>query len=504
MSSIDLESLPVLGPTKERSLDRSILVSLEALIPPDHFYRHLDATLDLSFVREWVADLYATGGRPSIDPVVFFRFQLVMFFEGIRSERKLVEHATLNLAHRWYLGYHLDEILPDRSSLIKIRQRLGLPVFHRFFEHVVDLCENAGLVWGKELLADAAKVQANADPDSLRPRLKEVINDHLVELFGEEGGGPQESGPEPTPDNAPRLLHLCTQTHEADEPHKTLTQPGRWDVLEECRLDPARPPSGAYERIGDRKISLTDFDAKPITLSDGRSVLGHQDHYLVDGGRARIILHAFVTPGDVSEGQILVDQLRRTLFRRRLHPKRMMADARYGTAPNIRDVEELGIRQQDFTYDADRDVYTCGQGKTLKFRGVDEAAERRIYRGLASVCNACSIKEQCTTSSQGRLVSRSFHAAYLDRVRGYSQTEAYQKAMRKRGVWVEPLFAEAKQWHGLRRFRLRGLQNVNIEGLLVATGQNLKRYLAARGWGCRWGPSGALGAAPLSFAPPSG
>jgi hypothetical protein len=64
--------------------------------------------------------------------------------------------------------------------------------------------------------------------------------------------------------------------------------------------------------------------------------------------------------------------------------------------------------------------------------------------------------------------------------------------MRKRGVWVEPLFAEAKQWHGLRRFRLRRLGNVNIEGLLVAAGQNLKRYLAARGWGRRWAPSGAL------------
>jgi hypothetical protein len=52
-------------------------------------------------------------------------------------------------------------------------------------------------------------------------------------------------------------------------------------------------------------------------------------------------------------------------------------------------------------------------------------------------------------------------------------------------VWVEPLFAEAKQWHGLGRFRLRGLANVNIEALLVATGQNLKRWLQAAGWGRR-------------------
>jgi transposase len=91
----------MLGPPKARALDRPVLASLETLVPTEHFYRHLDATLDLSFVREWVEDCYALGGRPSIDRVVFFRLQLIMFFEGIRSERKLVETASLNLAQRW-------------------------------------------------------------------------------------------------------------------------------------------------------------------------------------------------------------------------------------------------------------------------------------------------------------------------------------------------------------------------------------------------------------------
>jgi len=68
--------------------------------------------------------------------------------------------------------------------------------------------------------------------------------------------------------------------------------------------------------------------------------------------------------------------------------------------------------------------------------------------------------------------------------------------MRKRKVWVEPLFAEAKDWHGLRRFRLRGLENVNMEGLLIAAGQNLKRFLAATGWGRRHAPCGSLVALP--------
>src|SRR5262249_36997431 len=94
--------------------------------------------------------------------------------------------------------------------------------------------------------------------------------------------------------------------------------------------------------------------------------------------------------------------------------------------------------------------------------------------------------------SGGRQLHRYFHAHYLERVHSYHQTAAYQKAIRKRKVWVEPLFAEAKDWHGLRRFRLRLLWRVNYEALRVAAGQNLKRLLKNRGWGRRPFPIEAL------------
>ena len=168
---------------KGRCLDRSVLVSLEALVPRGHFYRDLEAKLDLGFVRELAQDRYEATGRPSIDPVVFFKLQLIMFFEGIRSERRLIEVARLNLAHRWYLGYHFDEPLPEHSSLTRIRDRLGVETFQRFFEQIVDLCQAAGLVWGKELIFDATQVRANAGLDSLVPRFYFRAKQHLEELF---------------------------------------------------------------------------------------------------------------------------------------------------------------------------------------------------------------------------------------------------------------------------------------------------------------------------------
>src|SRR5512135_880110 len=138
----------------------------------------------------------AYGGRPSIDPVVFFKLQLVMFFEGIRSERLLMQHAADRLSVRWYLGYDLGEPLPDHSSLTRIRERYGVDVFRRFFEAIVEQCQQAGLVWGRELYIDGTQVNANADLDSLTPRFaveaRESIQAHLEALFFEGDSKPEQ------------------------------------------------------------------------------------------------------------------------------------------------------------------------------------------------------------------------------------------------------------------------------------------------------------------------
>src|SRR5918997_4870866 len=139
---------------KERTFGPLPPLTLEDLVPPDHFYRHLERTLDLAFVRDLVREAYAGTGRPSVDPVVFFKLQLILFFEALRSERQLMRVVADRLSLRWYLGYDFGEALPDHSSLTRIRERYGVAVFGRFFDHVVELCQEAGLVWGKELIFD--------------------------------------------------------------------------------------------------------------------------------------------------------------------------------------------------------------------------------------------------------------------------------------------------------------------------------------------------------------
>lgn len=494
----------MLGPAKPRRLDEPITVSLEALVPADHFYRHLETTLDLGFVREWASDLYAARGRPSIDPVVFFKLQLVMFFEGIRSERQLIATASLHLAHRWRLGYALDEALPDHSSLTRIRQRLGVDLFQRFFEEIVDQCQAAGLVWGRELYFDATKVEANANVASLVPRLYYEARGHLVALFGD---APDDGPPDDPPPGAVPA--------EASLPPGIVAVPGAdtvpaaerpWPLLEARRLDPGRPAHHSRARSTDFRVSPTDPDAAPM-WDWGAIRLGYHDHYVVDGGTDRIILAALMTPADVMENQAMLDLLWRVCFRRQVWPHHVTGDTKYGSTENIVAVEDAGIHayvplpaeprtkrfgRSAFTYETAADQYRCPAQHPLPRWGSQSRDDVIIYRADPALCNACPLKARCTTSDQGRMLHRSVHAAYLETVRGYHQTAAYRKAMRKRQVWVEPLFAAAKQWHGLARLRLRGLLNANIQGLLVAAGQNLKRLLAARGWGRRHAPCGSL------------
>jgi transposase len=491
--------------TKERYFAPLINVSVEQLVPQDHFYRHLERTLDLSFVREFVEKTYAHGGRPSIDPIVFFKLQLVMFFEGIRSERLLMRHAADRLSVRWYVGYDLNEPLPDHSSLTKIRTRYGIEVFRRFFEAVVEQCQQAGLIWGRELYLDATKVQANASRDSVKPRF--AVEAHLKELFATEAN---EELPSATTINEPEsVAPLSLPVVLSDEMREELAQRNedRHDWIEQEGAQDRSVTGRNYQRVADFQMSTTDPDATIMLSKDGAH-LGYQTHYVVDGGKARIILAALVAPAEVMENQPMLDLVFRTCFRWKLRPRQVTGDRKYGTEENIVALESQHIRAyvalpdndhrtayfsaDRFRFVAERDVYVCPAGKELHFAPWHSTERSLRYRAYASDCNSCPLKAQCTTSKEGRSLCRSVDEEVLDRVRGYHETEAYKKAYRKRTVWVEPLFADGKDWHGMRRFRLRRLWRVNCEALMRAAGQNLKRLLKKRGWGRRPFPAEAL------------
>jgi transposase len=468
-------------------------LSLEDLVPQEHFYRRLETALNLSFVRGLVAPLYAGGGRPSVDPVVFFKLQLVMFFEDIRSERQLMGIVADRLSLRWYLGYDLFEPLPDHSSLTRIRERYGLLVFRRFFERIVAECVEAGLVWGEELFFDATKVEANASMESRIPRFSAEA--HLGVLFGNDEPMPETEAGEESPESyAESDLDALPAASDRGLRAKNAERED-W-ISREGKPDRAIV-RGGYRRRSDYELSPTDPDASLMQYKRGASRMGYHAHYVVDGGKARVILNALVTPADVTENQPMLDLLWRTAFRWRARVRRVTGDAKYGTKEIVAAVEKAGVLAyvsmadfegrgpyygtSRFIYDVERDLYSCPQGESLRLYTHSYTERLSRYRAKAETCNACPLKPECTPGASGRVLMRSFDEEILAKVRAYRGTTPYEKALRKRRVWVEPMFGEAKEWHGMRRFRLRRLWRVNAEAMVIATGQNIKRLLTFSG-----------------------
>ncbi len=141
-----------------------LLPPMESFIPKDHYLRRLDKVLDLDFIHEIVKENYCqTNGRPSVDPEVIIRLFLIQAMDGITHVRNLMRQVQVNLAYRWFIGYDLDEKLPDHSTLSKALDRFGDEVFNELFQRSISQCQKSGLIEGKVLHVDATTIRADID-----------------------------------------------------------------------------------------------------------------------------------------------------------------------------------------------------------------------------------------------------------------------------------------------------------------------------------------------------
>lgn len=245
--------------------------SLDAAVPANHIARRLAAAVDFSFVRGLVRKHYSHTGQPSVDPIVLFKLWLLGYLFNIRSERRLCEEAGLNLGWRWFLGYELDEPIPDHSVLTKARRRFGTRVYELFFRHIVQLCEERGLVEGDVLYLDSTLSDANAARDTLRsraiaePRLPEPAQ-FVRDLFAVNDPAPDPPPPRDKGGTGPK-------------PSSHAEQPALRRSL----------------------VSTADPDAELQTRHQGRARLVYKTQVAVDGGKANIITAVSVGPAGDSD-----------------------------------------------------------------------------------------------------------------------------------------------------------------------------------------------------------
>ena len=256
------------------------------------------------------------------------------------------------------------------------------------------------------------------------------------------------------------------------------------------------------------KSDSAELDARFGRFPDNTKRPSYKQQTVADG-RSRVVVGLNVTPGDRRDDYNMAEVVDRTIERIGIVPDAVCADSAYGNGPNSAAMYDIGVRlvspppsvgdRRDreyfktagFRYDKNRDEFTCPAGHKLRYRGLMQGRpDRRLYRAREVSCRSCPLKSSCTPGKYRHLNIGENHAA-LERLRADSQTESFRRLYRGRAPVIEGVFAEAKEWHGLKRAWRRGLSKMLVQSLLVATVINLKR-LMSRFIGLKWAFEGLL------------
>lgn len=145
----------------------SYAVDLDRRVHADHPLRRVNAMVDFTFARAAVKHSYGANGNESFDPAVLLKLMFLLFHENVRSERDLMRRLPERLDWLWFLGYNLDDEVPNHSVLSKARARWGGELFEDLFVRSVQRCVEAGLVDGAKVHVDGSLIDADASRDSV-------------------------------------------------------------------------------------------------------------------------------------------------------------------------------------------------------------------------------------------------------------------------------------------------------------------------------------------------
>jgi transposase len=421
--------------------------SLERHIPADHLLRSIDRFVELGELRRELARFYSSIGRPSIDPELMIRMLIIGYCFGIRSERRLCDEVHLNLAYRWFCRLGLDGGVPDHSTFSKNRHGRfrESDLFRWVFETVLRRCIQEGLVGGEAFAVDASLIKADAN------RQKGIE--------GEKALPPEAAG-------------------RAVEEYLA--------VLDDAAF-------GAATEVTPKFISPADPAARWTGAHGGQAFFAYSTNYLIDVDNAIIVDVEATTAIRQAEVLAAKRMIERSIDRFDLYPSRLLGDSAYGSAEMLGWlVDEHGIAphvsvfdksarndgtfsREDFTYDHQRNIYSCPAGKPLTTTGtlVNDGATI-LYRARKHDCQGCALKSRCCPHSQVRKLPRSIYEGARDMARQIARSWEGRTSRRLRKK-VEMLFAHLKRILKLDRLRLRGPNGARDEFILAATAQNLRK-----------------------------
>jgi len=418
-------------------------VSLEQRIPQKHQLRKIRELIDFDFVYHEVKDCYGDNGNVSVPPPVILKMMLLLVLYNVRSERELMDTIPFRLDWLWFLGYDLDDEIPNHSVLSKAKTRWGVHTFKSFFERGVWQCVEAGLVEGSKLFMDSSLIDANASNNSVVD--KQQVKRHLNESY---------------------------QIFE--------------ERLDEVADEKTTPANSRY-------VSSTDPDASVTRQGSGRSKLRYKTHRGVDA-QCEVITTTSVTPGSRDDGTLFEEMIESHEHNTHKSVTTAVADSKYGTIENFLTSYDRGIKahipsieetqrgsgrrkdifpKEDFAYNPDDDTFICPAGNILKRRNYSKERQHYEYKASSKVCASCELRADCTRAKNGRTLKRHIRQHELDSMRTIAHGQDAKRDLKTRMHLSERSFAHASRY-GYKRARWRRLWRMEIQDFLIATIQNIQ------------------------------
>ncbi len=454
--------------------------TLDELIPDDHPARFIATFVDNLDGTEWrKLGIGLEGdplGAPAYHPRILLGVWLYGFMTNIRSSRKLEAACRDQMPYLWLTGWQH----PDHNTLWRFYKEHRTEMRH-LFKLTVRTAVNMDLVDMAVQAVDGTKLQANAAKDRTYDAkgLQQLVErtDTIIEEMEKQN----EAGDDPSP------IHLPEKLRQAQ--------------LLRAEVKTAIERLAAEDELG--RVNLTDRDAKLVKSRQG-IVAGYNIQTAVSplkvtetdktGG---MFITAVDAVQDAEDHYQLVTMLEQAEEMTGEKADITLADAGYHSGANLAACAERKQRvaipesqenrakrpyHNDFSYDANTDIYTCPLGQTLKFLETRCVVKKvvRVYGGLGAVCRLCSAFGVCTKNRyRGRELLIGPYDTLLRIHRNWMATPEAKIAYQRRKELSESTFGIIKEQMGLRRFLLRGLNNIKAEIVMVATAFNLRSLYRA-------------------------
>jgi transposase len=423
---------------------------LDRRVRADNPLRKIASAIDFSFARAIVQHTYGQNGNVSVDPAVILKMMFLLFFDNIASERELMQVIPERLDYLWFLGYGLNDPVPNHSVLSKARARWGTDVFEQMFLQSVAECVAAGLVDGKKIHVDGSLIAANASTDSVVKGSPELIAT-LRQVYREQSAKLTEGL---------EVLSAPAPLGPVNETHVSTTDPE--SELARGRNTPSRP--------------------------------SYKHHRAVDNAHGVITAHVTTTGSDKEDTQMM-RLVQRHQNNTAVAVETIVADSQYGTVENFLTCVDQGIKphmadlknaqdqakqrskfftEDQFVYDPATDTYRCPAGQEMKRWQKRPEKKAYQYMAKAGTCDMCALRAQCTKAKGGRRIQRFDRQPEVEQARAQSQSQAALRDRRRRKHLIEGSFADAANAHGFKRARWRGLWRQQIQHHLIAACQNLR------------------------------